>query len=191
MSLIAGVPVLILIGTMEDGPLMRFGVELVTPSVVLLILEMAPWTQACIWVLPVELVEPLWPPWLGAGDAELWVGLVIILRLLHVPAVIAWLANVRWCMLTMHGGAWLRWRMMVNGESESGEDEKGKSWRGERYGWFETREEEKKMLGEGAAATSLGFCRAPSSFVIVFFYICRVFGNDLLLGFSPPTFCIH
>jgi hypothetical protein len=42
MSLIAGVPVLILIGTMEDGPLMIFGVELFTPSVVLLILEMAP-----------------------------------------------------------------------------------------------------------------------------------------------------
>jgi hypothetical protein len=45
MSLTAGVPgkvpVLMLIGIMEDGPLMGFGVELVTPSVVLLILAMA------------------------------------------------------------------------------------------------------------------------------------------------------
>jgi hypothetical protein len=51
--------------------------------------------------------------------------------------------------------------MMVIGESESGEDEKGKSRRGGRYGWFETRKEEKKMLGEGVAVTSLEFCRAP------------------------------
>jgi hypothetical protein len=80
---------------MEDGPLMGFGVELVTPSVVLLILAMATWTQACIWVLPVELAEPLWPPWLGVGDAELWVGLVTILWLLPVPNVTSWLASVR------------------------------------------------------------------------------------------------
>jgi hypothetical protein len=46
MSLTAGVPgkvpVLMLIGITEDGPLMGFGVEPVTPSVVLLILAMAP-----------------------------------------------------------------------------------------------------------------------------------------------------
>jgi hypothetical protein len=52
--------------------------------------------------------------------------------------------------------------MMVNGESENGEDEKGKSRGGGRYGWFETREEERKKLGEGAAAVSLGFGRAHS-----------------------------
>ena len=80
--------------------------------------------------------------------------------------------------------------MMVNGESESGEDEKGKSRRGGRYGWFETRKEEKKMLGEGVAVTSLEFCRAPFFYNCLFF-ICRVFVNDLLLRFSPPTFCIH
>ena len=64
MSLTAGVPgkvpVLMLIGIKEDGPLMGFGVELETASVeLLLILAIAPCTQACICVLPVELVVPL------------------------------------------------------------------------------------------------------------------------------------
>jgi len=63
MSLTAGVPgkvpVLMLIGMKDDGPLIGLGVELDTPSVVLLILAIAPCTQACIWVLPVELVVPL------------------------------------------------------------------------------------------------------------------------------------
>jgi hypothetical protein len=52
MSLTAGVPgkvpVLMLIGMKEDGPLMGFEVAVDTPSVVLLILAMAPCTQACI-----------------------------------------------------------------------------------------------------------------------------------------------
>jgi len=59
---------------------------------------------------------------------------------------------------------------MVNGESENGEDEKGKIRGGGRYGWFETREEERKKLGEGAAAASLGFGRAHSFFINVLFY---------------------
>jgi hypothetical protein len=64
-----------------------------------------------------------------------------------------------WCMKKLH-----RWRKKnYTTEPCCG----GWSWGGN--GWFETREEEKKKLGEGAAAASLGFCRAPSSFVIFFF----------------------
>jgi hypothetical protein len=62
MSLTAGVPgkvpVLMLIGIKGEGPLMGLGVEFGTPSVLLLILAIAPCTQACICVFPVELVVP-------------------------------------------------------------------------------------------------------------------------------------
>lgn len=66
MSLTAGVPgnvpVLILIGMKEDGPLTGLGAVDETPSAVLLILAMAPCTHACIWELPVVVVVPLWLP---------------------------------------------------------------------------------------------------------------------------------
>jgi hypothetical protein len=53
---------------------------------------------------------------------------------------------------------------MVNGESESGEDEKGrkKVEEGEGMAGFRPGKKGGKRWGEGAAATSLGFCRAPS-----------------------------
>ena len=52
--------------------------------------------------------------------------------------------------------------MMVNGESESGEDEKGKGRGGEGMAGFRLRKNRGKSWGGvGAAAASLGFCRAP------------------------------
>ena len=52
-------------------------------------------------------------------------------------------------------------------------------------------EEEEGSRGEGAAAASLGFGRAPSFFFgkyLFFIYLfCRVFGNGLLQVFSPSS----
>jgi hypothetical protein len=54
--------------------------------------------------------------------------------------------------------------MMVNGESESGEDEKGrkKVEEGDGMVGFRPGKKRGKSWGEGAATTSLGFCRTPS-----------------------------
>lgn len=52
-----------LIGIRDEGPLMGgLGVRLDTPSEVLLILAIAPCTQAFICVFPLELVVPFSPP---------------------------------------------------------------------------------------------------------------------------------
>jgi len=46
-------------------------------------------------------------------------------------------------------------------------------------------------LGEGAAAASLGFGRAPSFFYkCLFYFFYRVSGNGLPLGFFPSLFSI-
>lgn len=67
ISLTAGVPgnvpVFMLIGIKEEGPLIGFGVVVDDPpSAVLLILAMAPCTHACIWEFPLVVVAPLWLP---------------------------------------------------------------------------------------------------------------------------------
>ena len=83
--------------------------------------------------------------------------------------------------------------MMVNGESESGEDEKGrkKVEEGEGMAGFRPGKKRGKSWGEGVATTSLGFCRAPSFLCKCLFFSRRVSGNGLLLGFYARPLCAY